>query len=175
MIGIETSLASILTFLVRPGKIDYNRMVELMSVNPRKLVHLPEVKLAAGSVADLTVFDTVLLGRRPYIRWTVEERDREIVHGLLQRLKLEELMLRPLHELSGGEAQKVLLARALAQEPRLLLLDEPTSNLDSLNEAVILRSLKEESAGKTVVLVSHRKSTVRIADKVVEMENGRMS
>ena len=66
MIGIETSLASILTFLVRPGKIDYNRMIELMSVNPRKLVHLPEVKLAAGSVADLTVFD-------PEIEWDVTE------------------------------------------------------------------------------------------------------
>ena len=66
MIGIETSLASILTFLVGPGKIDYNRMIELMCVNPRKLVHLPEVKLAAGSVADLTVFD-------PEIEWDVTE------------------------------------------------------------------------------------------------------
>ena len=57
----------------------------------------------------------------------------------------------------------------------LLLLDEPTSNLDSLNEAVILRSLKEETENKTVVLVSHRESTMRIADKVYSVEHGRMS
>ena len=56
-----------------------------------------------------------------------------------------------------------------------MLLDEPTSNLDSLNEAVILRSLREEKADRTVVLVSHRKSTMGIADKVYSIENGRMS
>lgn len=56
-----------------------------------------------------------------------------------------------------------------------LLLDEPTSNLDSLNEAVILRALREERAGRTVVLVSHRASTMRIADMVYSVENGRMS
>ena len=77
--------------------------------------------------------------------------------------------------LSGGERQRIGLARAFLHDAPFMLLDEPTSNLDSLNEAVILRSLKEESAGKTVVLVSHRKSTVRIADEVVEMENGRTS
>ena len=56
-----------------------------------------------------------------------------------------------------------------------MLLDEPTSNLDSLNEAVILRSLREESEGKTVVLVSHRESTMRIADERYSVENGRLS
>ena len=76
--------------------------------------------------------------------------------------------------LSGGERQRIGLARAFLHGAPFMLLDEPTSNLDSLNEAVILRSLKEESVGKTVVLVSHRKSTVRIADEVIEMENGRI-
>ena len=57
----------------------------------------------------------------------------------------------------------------------LLLLDEPTSNLDSLNEAVILKSLKEEKENKTVVLVSHRRSTMRIADTIYSVEHGRMS
>ena len=71
--------------------------------------------------------------------------------------------------LSGGERQRIGLARAFLHDAPFILLDEPTSNLDSLNEAVILRSLKEESEGKTVVLVSHRKSTVRIADEVIGM------
>ncbi len=77
--------------------------------------------------------------------------------------------------LSGGERQRIGLARAFLHDAPFVLLDEPTSNLDSLNEAVILKSLKEESAGKTVVLVSHRKSTARIADEIFEMENGRVS
>lgn len=77
--------------------------------------------------------------------------------------------------LSGGERQRIGVARAFLHDAPLMLLDEPTSNLDSLNEAVILRSLGEESKDKTVVLVSHRESTMRIADTVYSVENGRMS
>ena len=77
--------------------------------------------------------------------------------------------------LSGGERQRLGLARAFLHESDLLLLDEPTSNLDSLNEAVILKSLKEEKENKTVVLVSHRKSTMCIAQKVYSVEHGRIS
>ena len=77
--------------------------------------------------------------------------------------------------LSGGERQRLGLARAFLHDAPFLLLDEPTSNLDSLNEAVILRSLREEGQDKTVVLVSHRESTMRIADKVYSVEHGRVS
>ena len=77
--------------------------------------------------------------------------------------------------LSGGERQRIGLARAFLHDAPFMLLDEPTSNLDSLNEAVILKSLKEQQKNKTVILVSHRESTMRIADKVYCVENGRMS
>ena len=77
--------------------------------------------------------------------------------------------------LSGGERQRLGLARAFLHQADLLLLDEPTSNLDSLNEAVILKSLSEERADKTVVLVSHRRSTMSIAQKVYSVEHGRVS
>ena len=77
--------------------------------------------------------------------------------------------------LSGGERQRLGLARAFLHDAPFMLLDEPTSNLDSLNEAVILKSLHEERKGKTVVLVSHRKSTMGIADTVYSVEHGRMS
>ena len=76
--------------------------------------------------------------------------------------------------LSGGERQRIGLARAFLHDADLMLLDEPTSNLDSLNEGVILKSLKEASSGKTVLLVSHRKSTMGIADLSYSVENGRM-
>ena len=77
--------------------------------------------------------------------------------------------------LSGGEKQRIGIARAFLHECPLILLDEPTSNLDSLNEGIILRSLKESARKKTVVLVSHRVSTMNVADVVYEMENGRIS
>ena len=77
--------------------------------------------------------------------------------------------------LSGGEKQRIGLARVFLHNSDLVLLDEPTSNLDSLNEAVILKSLAKERLDKTVVLVSHRQSTMRIADRIYSVENGRMS
>lgn len=77
--------------------------------------------------------------------------------------------------LSGGEKQRIGIARALLHDSPMLLLDEPTSNLDSLNEGIILKSLKEESQGRTVILVSHRESTMGIADEVYHMDAGRVS
>ena len=77
--------------------------------------------------------------------------------------------------LSGGEKQRIGIARAFLHDAPLLLMDEPTSNLDSLNEGIILKSLKESAEKKTVVLVSHRVSTMNVADVVYEMENGRIS
>lgn len=77
--------------------------------------------------------------------------------------------------LSGGERQRLGLARAFLHNASFMLLDEPTSNLDSLNEAVILKSLCEERSGKTIVLVSHRQSTLGIADTVYSVERKKMS
>ena len=77
--------------------------------------------------------------------------------------------------LSGGERQRIGIARAFLHDAPFLLLDEPTSNLDSLNEAMILKALREESSGRTVVLVSHRHSTLGISDSVLEFDSGRES
>lgn len=78
-------------------------------------------------------------------------------------------------QLSGGERQRIGVARAFLYDAPLILMDEPTSNLDSLNEGIILKSLKEEGEERTVVLVSHRKSTMNIADRVISVESGRVS
>lgn len=77
--------------------------------------------------------------------------------------------------LSDGEKQRIGIARAFLHDADLLLLDEPTSNLDILNEGIILKSLEKEKSGKTIVLVSHRKSTLSLSDRVYEMDNGRLS
>ena len=77
--------------------------------------------------------------------------------------------------LSGGERQRIGIARAFLHDAPFLLLDEPTSNLDSLNEGIILKSLREDGEGRTVLLVSHRKSTMNAADVVYEMDSGRIS
>ena len=77
--------------------------------------------------------------------------------------------------LSGGEKQRIALARSFLHDAPLILLDEPTSNLDSLNEGAVLKALDEEKEGKTMILVSHRESTMGIADQVYAVENGRMS
>ena len=74
--------------------------------------------------------------------------------------------------LSGGERQRIGIARAFLHDAPFILLDEPTSNLDALNEGVILKALKEERGQKTMILVSHRRSTLNIADEVFEMAEG---
>ena len=79
------------------------------------------------------------------------------------------------HQLSGGERQRIGIARAFLHDSEVILLDEPTSNLDSLNEAEILKVLKEQQKDKTIILVSHRQSTMKIADQVIRMKEGRDS
>ena len=77
--------------------------------------------------------------------------------------------------LSGGERQRIGIARAFLHDAPLMLLDEPTSNLDSLNEGIVLKSLRESCRDKTMIIVSHRESTMAAAQKVYKMNNERVS
>lgn len=106
---------------------------------------------------DMTVFDLVLLGRRPYIRWDATAEDRAIVESVLERLHLTDYALRNVNHLSGGEMQKIMIGRALAQQPRLLLLDEPTSNLDPHNQQEVLKLVSTIARENqiTVIVILH--------------------
>lgn len=93
--------------------------------------------------SQFTVYDAVLLGRKPYIKLNPTDADHEITKNVLKRMGLDAFSIRYLDELSGGELQKVMLARALAQQPRVLMLDEPTSNLDLKNQYEVLRIIRD--------------------------------
>lgn len=140
-----------------------------------------EVSQRMGYVAQryestrFTVFDAVLLGRKPYIKWDVSAKDLEITQKALSLMKLNDFALRYLNELSGGELQKVVIARALAQEPRMLLLDEPTSNLDLRNQLDVLTIMKEvvEAQNIAAVVTMHDLNlAVRFANKFLLLKGG---
>ena len=103
---------------------------------------------------NMTVFDAVLLGRKPYIQWDATQKDREIVREIIHKMHLDSYILRNMSELSGGEAQKVMLARALAQEPRLLLLDEPTSNLDPRNQHEVMQTVRSIARENNICVIT---------------------
>ena len=127
--------------------------------------------------ARITVFDAVLMGRKPYITWGVEDRDVQAVEEVIDILDLEELALRYIDELSGGEYQKVVIARALAQEPRVLLLDEPTSNLDLKNQLEVLETVREavEERGISALMTIHDLNlAMRFADTFIFLHNGKV-
>ena len=150
------------------------------SLYPQQMMQLgePTQVLLGGNTGDITIRSNLRIAK-------LDATDEELVEAC-KKASIHDFILSlpqgydtPVEELgdslSGGERQRIGLARAFLHDAPLLLLDEPTSNLDSLNEAVILRSLHNQRKDKTVVLVSHRQSTMRIADTVYSVEDGRMS
>ncbi|MDR2705869.1 MAG: ABC transporter ATP-binding protein [Planctomycetaceae bacterium] len=126
-------------------------------------------------VSGLTVFDAVLLGRKPYTNWKPTTEDLEKVEQILQRLNLADKILRPIDRLSGGEMQKVSLARILVQEAGLLLLDEPTSALDLKNRVEILSLLREFVHERQLIgllSIHDLNDALRFTDRLLLLKNG---
>ena len=126
---------------------------------------------------QMTVHDVVMLGRRPYMKFGFTEKDHQIVHSAMDRLNLDPLRGRFLNQLSGGERQKVMLARALAQQPKLLLLDEPTSSLDIHNQYQVLEIVRElcHHDGLTAVVVIHDLNlALRFCDRFLLLRQGQV-
>lgn len=128
-------------------------------------------------VFPFTVFDIVLMGRRPHLGWRVNKKDVEIVAQTLKFMEIEEFGARYFDELSGGEKQKVAMARALAQEPEILLLDEPTSNLDirhQLEVMEIIRKLVREKKISAIMAMHDLNLALRFSDRVVMLKGHRV-
>lgn len=124
-----------------------------------------------------TVFEAVLLGRKARKAGEPDEADLRKVEEVLNMVRLDHLAMRSTHELSGGELQKVILGRALAQEPRVLLLDEPISHLDPVNQIEVMSLLHEVTKGlrMTSLLVTHDlNSALRFADRFILLKDGRV-
>ncbi|MEN6472470.1 MAG: ABC transporter ATP-binding protein [Syntrophaceae bacterium] len=122
----------------------------------------------------LTVFEAVLMGRKPHIGWSLSRDDYALVEGIVEQIGIQHLALRPVCSLSGGEVQKVIIARALAQTPAILLLDEPTSNLDLKNQLEVMGLIRRiiRAQGLSAVVAIHDLNiAVRFADSFLFLKD----
>ncbi len=133
------------------------------------------VPYSSSDTFPMTVVDTILIGRHPHSRWKYNNHDLDVVYDVLEMLNIEDLALRPFNELSAGQHQKVMLARGLAQEPEILLLDEPTSNLDIRHQLEVMKILKilSEKKDMLVVIICHDINiAAKYADKIILLNQG---
>ncbi len=149
---------------------------DINSVSLRELSKLTGyVPQSSSASFPFTVFDVVLMGRRPYIEWTISDRDYEIVAEAIDFVGISDIAMRSFDSLSGGEQQKVVIARALAQQPQTLLLDEPTSYLDIKHQLELLMMVKHLTVSKqiSVLMAMHDLNLAsRFSDKMIMLKNG---
>ena len=125
---------------------------------------------------SMDVFDVVLLGRRPHIRWKISDYDRNKVSETLRYLHLDDFAFRKFNQISGGERQRVIIAKAIAQDPNLFLFDEPTSNLDLKSQIQIMKCIKQiikdSVSPKSALIAIHDINTAaKYSDKIILLDN----
>jgi iron complex transport system ATP-binding protein len=128
-----------------------------------------------SETSKTTVFDSVLLGRKPHFQWDVTEKDLRLAGRVLHLLGLDGLALKYVDEISGGEYQLVQIARVLVQQPRLILLDEPTSSLDLSNQHMIMhlvRNIVKKNHMAAIMIIHDLNLAIRHSDKFVLMKDG---
>ncbi len=128
-----------------------------------------------SETSKTTVFDSVLLGRKPHFQWDVTEKDMRLAGRVLRLLGLDGLALKYVDEISGGEYQLVQIARVLVQQPKLILLDEPTSSLDLANQHMIMhlvRNIVKKNHIAAIMVIHDLNLAIRHSDKFVLMKDG---
>ncbi len=174
----KTTLLRCINSILKPHKgtvwVDGHDVVGLTPQQiARRVGYVPQQQ----SAGRLTAFDAILMGRKPHVQWRISDEDLRIVDGAIKSLGLQELAMRYIDQMSGGELQKVAIGRAMVQEPKLLLLDEPTSNLDLKNQLEILRLLRHavRDHGLAAVMTMHNLNmALRFADKYIFLKEGRI-
>jgi iron complex transport system ATP-binding protein len=173
-VGKTTLLKCINSILKRDKGDVYINDKNTLEMNVTEIAKQMSYVAQRTETAKLTAFDAILLGRRPHIKWRVSKDDIKKVDAVIKRLNLEHLSLKYIDQMSGGELQKISLARAFVQETDLFLLDEPTSNLDLKNQAEILGLVKRVVKGHNVaaVMTMHDLNTaLRYSDKYLFLQN----
>ncbi len=172
----KTTLLRCINAVLKP----YTGVVEIEDRNVLKM-HTREIARQIGYVpqnnktGNMTVFDSVLLGRNPHIGFRSSQEDLDKVGEVLSKLSLDHFVTRDTLELSGGELQKVCIARALVQEPRIFLLDEPTSNLDLKNQMEIMniiRKITTDNKLSAVMSIHDLNLAFRFADYLILLDKG---
>lgn len=172
----KTTLLKCIGGMLRPKGtvlVDEKNVREMKQNEIAKL--LGYVPQRAINVLPCSVFDAVMVGRRPYVGWRSGKKDKEVVFKILKLMGLEDMALRSFDGISGGEMQKVLIAKALAQEPEILLLDEPTSNLDLRHQLEVLKIIEEiVKGGKVSALMAMHDLNLasRFSDRIVLLKKG---
>ncbi|AKB29552.1 Iron(III) dicitrate transport ATP-binding protein [Methanosarcina siciliae T4/M] len=172
----KTTLLKCMNAILKPKSgtilIENEDVLKLEQIEiARRLGYVPQ----HCECSRLTSFDAILLGRIPHIKWEITTEDLLLVEATIKRLHLEELALRYIDELSGGELQKIGIARAIAQNPKLLLLDEPTSSLDLKNQLEILDTIREvvRKDDMSAIMTMHDLNLAfRYADKFLFLKDG---
>lgn len=164
----KSTLLKCLNRILRPRRgVVLLENEDLLAMSQRDVARRVGYVPQRHSSVRLSVYESVLLGRKPHMGWTLTKEDYALVEAILLQMGLEDLALRPLSDLSGGEAQKVMIARALAQSPGILLLDEPTSSLDLKNQLEVMgliRDVVREQGLSAVVSIHDLNLAVRFAD-----------
>jgi|Deesub1362B_J571_1020462.scaffolds.fasta_scaffold01942_4 iron complex transport system ATP-binding protein len=172
----KTTLLKCLAYILKSQGCIYVDSFDLRNCNRRELArilgYVPQMHVPSF---PYRVIDVVIAGRAPHLGFrTPTKNDYEVAMRTLEKLGISDLAERPYTHLSGGQLKLVLIARALVQEPRVLLLDEPTSNLDIKNKILLYRILRDISEDISVILSEHDPSLASFADKVLMMKDGRI-
>ena len=175
----KTTLLKCIAGIVKPEKgmvlldgKDASRMKRLALA--RCIAYVPQ---SSPSKFPITVFDAVLMGRRPYISWRPSKKDLEMVADILISMGLEDVALRDFDQLSGGQKQKVLLARAVAQDTEYLLLDEPTANLDVKHQIEVMEmisSMVKRNSVAAILAMHDLNLATRFSDRMVMLNAGKV-
>ena len=176
-IGKSTLLKTLTGFLpkLKGSLLLDNRDIE--SFSQRELARQVSIVLTQKpDVQNLTIEEIIGLGRSPYTGFfgRLRAEDRQVVDDAIATMGIEKLRGRMIQTLSDGERQKVMIAKALAQETSIILLDEPTNSLDNTVESKLKANLKVNTVNKTMILVTHRTSMLDLVDRLIVMDNGKI-